>query len=331
MAKAENQKLKLIYLMQIIYEKTDENHPLTTQQFIEELEKVGINAERRSIYRDMDLLAEFGMDIIRTKGRSGGYYLASRQFELAELKLLVDAVQASKFITTRKSRELIGKLESLCSKNEGKQLHRQVVVTNRNKTVNESIYYSVDVIYNAIAENDCICFQYFDWSADREMKLRHEGKYYEVSPWLLTWDDENYYLIAYDMERQMIRHYRVDKMLNISLVDKEREGGELFDDFDIAAYSRKTFGMFAGEEEAVTLLCEESLTGVIVDRFGSGAAMRRREDGSILARVHVAVSRQFFGWVTGLGTAVKIESPKWVTKQYQNYLKEVLAGYERET
>lgn len=331
MARIENQKLKLVYLMQILEEKTDETHPLSTQQLIEELEKVGIQAERKSIYRDMDMLTEFGMDIIKTKGRAGGYYLASRRFELAELKLLVDAVQASKFITTKKSRELIGKLESLCSKNEGKLLHRQVVVTNRNKTVNESIYYSVDMVYNAIASNQCVRFQYFDWSIEREMKLRHGGKYYEVSPWLLTWDDENYYLIAYDMERRMIRHYRVDKMLHISVTEQKREGRELFENFDIAAYSRKTFGMFAGEEETVTLLCEEHLTGVIVDRFGSEAALRREDVCHITARVHVAVSRQFFGWVTGLGNAVKIISPQRVVWQYQNFLRSVLKGYEGTT
>ena len=196
MAKSEKQKLKLLYIIQCLMEKTDEEHAVTTQEIIDYLALQGITAERKSIYTDIDLLIDFGMDIIKKPGRSGGYTLASRQFELAELKLLVDAVQSSKFITTKKSRELIGKLETLCSKYEATQLHRQVVVTNRNKAINENIYYNVDIIYNAIAENVKIQFQYFEWNVSKEMKLRRDGKIYEVSPWLLTWDDENYYLVS---------------------------------------------------------------------------------------------------------------------------------------
>ena len=206
----------------------------------------GIRSERKTVYTDMEELEDFGLDIIRVKERPGGYYLASRKFELAELKLLVDAVQASKFITTKKSRELIAKLETLCGREQAKQLHRQVVVTNRSKAVNENIYYNVDMIYNAIAENVKIRFQYFEWTVNKEMKLRRDGSYYEVSPWLLSWDDENYYLIAYDDRSRDIRHYRVDKMLKIELTAESREGKEQFRNFDVAAYSRKTFGMFAG-------------------------------------------------------------------------------------
>lgn len=327
MAKSENQKLKLLYMMQFLLDKTDEEHSVTTQDIIEHLDANGITAERKSIYTDIDTLTDYGMDIIKIKGRPGGYYLASRQFELAELKLLVDAVQSSKFITSKKSRELIGKLESLCSKAQAKQLHRQVVVTNRNKAVNENIYYNVDMIYTAVGENAKIRFQYFEWSVNKEMKLRREGEYYVVSPWLLTWDDENYYLIAYDDRSRMIRHYRVDKMLHIGLSEGEREGQEQFENFDIAGYSRKTFGMFAGEEETVTLRCESGLTGVMIDRFGKDVAMRQLDENYIQARVNVAVSRQFFGWVTGLGAAVRIESPERVAEAYRDYLENIMQQY----
>ncbi len=327
MPKTEKQKLKLLYIMQFLTEKTDENHMVTTQDIIQYLATQDISAERKSIYSDIDLLIEYGMDIIKVKERTNAYYLASRQFELAELKLLVDSVQSSKFITTKKSRELIGKLETLCSKNEAKQLHRQVVVTNRNKTVNENIYYNVDMIYNAIEENVKVCFQYFEWSVNKEMKLRRGGKFYEVSPWLLTWDDENYYLIAFDSDSGIIKHYRVDKMLKIRLSVDKREGKEAFENFDIAAYSRKTFGMFAGEEETVTLCCKKELTGVIIDRFGKDVTMRPKEEEAILVRVNVAVSRQFFGWLAGLGAAVKVESPERIAKEYQDYLKEILEQY----
>ena len=329
MAKSEKQKLKLLYIIQCLMEKTDEEHAVTTQEIIDYLALQGITAERKSIYTDIDLLIDFGMDIIKKPGRSGGYTLASRQFELAELKLLVDAVQSSKFITTKKSRELIGKLETLCSKYEATQLHRQVVVTNRNKAVNENIYYNVDIIYNAIAENVKIQFQYFEWDVSKEMKLRRDGKIYEVSPWLLTWDDENHYLIAYDDEAEMIKHYRVDKMLKIKLSVDKREGKEQFEDFDIAAYSKKTFGMFAGKEETVTLRCDRTLTGVMIDRFGKDVAMRKMDENTVLARVNVAVSRQFFGWVTGLGNALKIEAPERVVDQYREYLGEILACYSK--
>lgn len=327
MAKSEKQKMKLLYIMQLLFERTDEEHAVTTREIIDYLAGKDIAAERKSVYADIETLIDYGMDIIKIKERPGGYYLVGRQFELAELKLLVDAVQSSKFITSKKSRELIEKLESLCSRAQAKQLHRQVVVTNRNKAVNENIYYNVDMIYNAIAENVKIRFQYFEWSVDKKMKLRREGAYYVVSPWLLTWDDENYYLIAYDDRSRMIRHYRVDKMLHIDLIDEIREGKEQFGNFDIAGYSQKTFGMFAGEEETVTLRCDSALTGVMIDRFGKDVAMRQLDEQHIQARVNVAVSRQFFGWLTGLGAAVRIESPKQVAEEYQKYLSGIIEQY----
>ena len=327
MPKSENQKLKLLYLVQYLMEKTDENHMVSTADIIAHLAANGISAERKSIYTDIELLIDFGLDIEKVKGRPSGYKLLSRQFELAELKLLVDAVQASKFITGKKSRELIGKLETLCSKNDARQLHRQVVVTNRTKAVNENIYYNVDQIYTAIAENVQIQFYYFDWNVKKEMELRHDGALYQVSPWLLTWDDDNYYLIAYDDNSGIIKHYRVDKMLKINISTDKRNGKEQFEHFDLAAYSNKTFGMFAGDEKMVTLSFKPQLTGVIIDRFGSEIALREGEDGKNLARVKVAVSRPFFGWLTGLGRAVTIASPSEVVEEYQAYLKEILENY----
>lgn len=327
MPKSEKQKLKLLYITQYLMEKTDENHIATTTELIDYLASNGITAERKSIYTDIELLIDYGLDIVKVKGRPAGYQLVSRQFELAELKLLVDAVQASKFITSKKSRELIEKLETLCSKKEARQLHRQVVVTNRTKAVNENIYYNVDQIYSAIAGNVKIRFLYFEWNVKKEMQLRHDGAFYEVSPWLLTWDDDNYYLIAYDDESRMIKHYRVDKMLKLSLSDKKRQGKEQFENFDIAAYSKKTFGMFAGEEKMVTLSCKTNLIGVIIDRFGNEVSLRENGEGFVLVRVKVAVSRQFFGWLTGLSDAVKIVGPKETAEEYRSYLEEILTNY----
>lgn len=327
MPKSEKQKLKLLYIMDYLMEHTDEKYSVTTQDIIDYLAANGIAAERKSIYSDIDLLIEYGMDIVRTKERPQGYKLLSRQFELAELKLLVDVVQSSKFITSKKSRELIGKLEKLCSKRDARQLHRQVEVTGRAKTVNENIYYNVDQIYFAIGENRKVRFQYFDWNAKKEMQLRKEGAYYEVSPWLLTWDDDNYYLIAYDKESEIMKHYRVDKMLNITMAETKREGKEVFEKFDIGAFSKMTFGMFAGEEETVTLLCDNKLTGAMVDRFGTEVTMRPYDESYVWARVNVAVSRPFFGWLTGFGKAVRIMGPEKTVIAYKEYLQDILEQY----
>ena len=316
--------------MQMLFKNTDETHVLTTKELIAGLEQQGIHAERKSIYDDIATLQDYGVDIIQSTEKSGGYYIASREFELAELKLLVDSVQSSKFITTKKSRELIAKLETLLSKNEAKQLSRQVVVTNRNKTVNENIYYNVDMIYNGIATNVKIRFQYFEWTISKEMKIRKGGDFYEVSPWILTWDDENYYMIAYDSKAGLIKHFRVDKMLKIEMTKYQREGLEQFEHFDIAAYTKKTFGMFAGEEQSVSLICENRLIGVMIDRFGQEVSVRKQDEEHFRVRVKVAISSQFFGWLCGLGAQVKIDLPKQIAESYQNYLNDIQRQYEKE-
>ena len=327
MAKSYQQKLKILYLLKILNEETDEKHPLTTTQLIERLGAYGILAERKSIYSDIAALEDFGVDIIKVAQKPGGYYLGEREFELAELKLLVDAVQASKFITTRKSRELIHKLETLTSRDNARQLNRQVVVTNRSKAVNEKIYYNVDKIYGAIAKGVKIRFQYFAWTIEKEMELKKNGDFYEVSPFLLSWDDENYYLIAYDSGAGIIKHFRVDKMLHITAAKEPREGASLFEGFDVGAYTKKTFGMFAGEEETITLVCKNALIGVMIDRFGQEVSMRKRDADTFYLRIKVAVSRQFFGWLTGLGNGVRIQAPSEVAERYRTYLCEILKDY----
>lgn len=317
-------------MIELLYRRTDEHHAVTTKEIISYLAAHDIQAERKSIYGDIALLQDFGLDILRVEEYGGGYYLASREFELAELKLLVDAVQSSRFITHRKSRELIGKLERLLSVHEAKALNRQVVVTNRNKTINENIYYNVDMIYNGIAENVKIRFQYFEWTIAKEMKLRKDGDYYEVSPFILTWDDENYYLIAYDEASDMIKHFRVDKMLQLTLTREKRTGGERFEGFDIAEYSNRVFGMFAGTEETVVLRCENAMIGVVIDRFGQEVSVRKDGEEHFRARLHVAVSPQFYGWVSGLGTKIEIVEPIEVRRSYLDYLNSIYQLYDQE-
>lgn len=316
----------MLLILDYLQKHTDETHDATTPQLIDYLAANGIKAERKSIYSDIQTLVDFGYDIVRGPGPHDGYQLLSRDFELAEVKLLVDLVQSSKFITTRKSRELIRKLQHFVSENDARKLQRQVVVTDRNKTLNENIYYSVDVIYSAIANNRQIHFQYFDWDVHKQMIPRKDGAIYEVSPWLLTWDDENYYLVAYDSAAACMKHYRVDKMLHIELSESPRAGRDLFEQIDVASYSKKTFGMFAGEEETIQLRCDNSLIGVIVDRFGSDVALRPYDDTHALARMNIAVSPQFFGWLAGLSGRVTIYAPQSLAVSYKGYLQRLLDG-----
>lgn len=328
MAKSENQKQKLLYIAQYLMEHTDEHHAVSTPQLIEYLNSQGIKAERKSIYNDIDTLNDFGMDIIRSDEHRGGYMLASRPFELAEVKLLVDLVQSSKFITEKKSRELISKLETLTSKYDAKAMRRQVEIVGRSKTQNETIYYNVDMIHTAISKNVKVRFHYFDWDVNKNMKLRHDGAWYEVSPWKLMWDDENYYLIAYDENADKMKHYRVDKIVDIALTNMAREGKESFECMDMAEFSKKTFGMFAGEEKTVRLRCENSLTGVMIDAFGTDVSLRPDGDTHVIVRMEVVVSSQFFGWLAGLGARVEIISPDEVREEYKSYLTNIISRYD---
>lgn len=329
MPKSENQKLKMFYILKMLSEQTDEEHGITLKKLTDGLEAQGITAERKSLYSDIRCLTEFGYDI--QKKKAGGetyYYIADRDFQLPELKLLVDAVQSSKFITQKKSRELIKKLETLASVHEAKELNRTVFVANRVKTMNEHIYYAVDAIYDAIAQNSMIVFNYCEWGQDKKLKLKKGGKKYSVSPWQLAWADENYYLVAYDSENRQIRHYRVDKMKNVTLSGERRDGAEEFKNFDLGSYLKKTFGMFSGKDETVTLRCDKGLIGVIIDRFGTDVTVIPADEEHFDAVIHVSVSPHFFGWVSCFGTKVKIISPEHTAKEYAENLRSITELYE---
>ena len=271
MPRSANQKLKLLCLCKILWERTDEEHPLTVPELIQALEAWDIRAERKSIYDDMEALRTFGLDVQNRKGKAPGWFLGERPFQLAELKLLVDAVQSSKFITQRKSRELIRKLESQASVHQARQLQRQVYVDRRVKSMNESVYYTIDKLHTAIANRKAVTFKYFEYNVRKEKVFRREGKRYIVSPLGLIWDNENYYLAGYDHHREELRHYRVDKMAELAVTCLPLEGvdGEL----DIASYAQKHFGMFSGREGQITLRCANRLVGVVLDRFGREAML----------------------------------------------------------
>lgn len=326
---AENEKLTILHLMDLLLDQTDHDHTLTADVICTVLEKdYGIICSRKTVYRDIARLKEYGLKIEQLRGSTPGYYVEERPFELAELKLLVDAVQSSKFITEQKSRDLIKKLGRLTSRENSKQLQRQVYIYNRPKTINNAIYRNIDVIHDAIRENRQVTFRYLEWTMKKELCQRHDGKLYQVSPWSLTWDDENYYLVGFDQESEMIRHYRVDKMQDISLTHDKRLGHEEFRDFDLAAYAKKTFGMYGGEDTKVTLLCEEQLAGVIIDRFGKDIMMIPKDDHTFSVTVLVTVSPQFFGWITGIGAGIRIIGPEYVKNEYKEHLQKVIGLYK---
>jgi predicted DNA-binding transcriptional regulator YafY len=328
MPRSQGQKLKLLYLMKILEEKTDDQHALTVGELIEALGRYDIAAERKSIYDDIEALRLFGLDIETVRSKTTGYYLAGRTFELPELKLLVDSVQSSKFITHKKSMTLIKKIESLCSAYEAQSLSRQVFVAGRIKTMNESIYYNVDNIHTGIGDNRKISFQYFEYAITKEKVLRRDGERYVVSPFALTWDNENYYLIAYDSDASRIKHYRVDKMTDIQITPERRDGLEHFKNLDVAVYSKKLFSMFSGEEETVRIEFTNRLIGVVIDRFGKDVAVVPSDDEHFIARVGVAVSPQFLAWIAGFGNEARVLSPDSVVDSIRKLAWDVASMYD---
>lgn len=330
MPRGTNQKFKFTYLMKIMLEKTDDEHSLTMPQIMEELEKYDVTAERKSIYNDFqDMTEKFGVEIIKEQiGRETYYHVGSREFELAEVKLLIDAIQSSKFITQTKSRELIAKVKGFVSEHQAKLLQRQVFINDRVKTMNESVYYNVDDIHTAINQNNKIRFQYYRWDINRKLVPRHNGDWFVVSPWALTWDDENYYMVAFDERDRKIKHYRVDKMMHIGIEEEKRDGKEAFKDFDMAAYSKATFGMYQGTKTTVKIRFANPMCGVFIDRFGKNITFRSVDQEHSELHVDVNVSPQFFGWIFSLGKDVQVVGPDEVVEQMRKAAEEFLGNLQ---
>lgn len=325
MARHANQKQKLLVLLRVLWEQSDDEHPMTVGELLAALERQGLKGERKSIYTDMEALRAFGIDVVNRRGKGGGWYLGERTFQLAELKLLVDAVQSSRFLTTKKSRSLIGKLEQMAGKHDAGKLQRQVYVAGRIKTENESIYYSIDNIHRAIQENRQISFRYLEWNLKKELVPRANSER-TVSPWALIWQDENYYLAAYDGRDACMKHFRVDKMGKVEVCREAREGLEQFEKVDLALYTNQIFGMYGGEEAVVTLQLPNRLVGVVLDRFGREADIRQMPDERFRVRAKVMVSGQFFGWLAGIGRDVEIVSPDAVRERYRRWLEGILSS-----
>ncbi len=296
-------------------------------KIIEELARNDISAERKSIYDDLESLRLFGFDIVQIKGKNGGYYIGARDFELPELKLLVDSVQSSKFITQDKTHKLIKKIEGLASIYDGQLLQRQVFVSNRVKSMNESIYYAVDGISDAITQNKKIKFRYFEYTVTKERRFRHDGAFYNVSPFALIWDDENYYLLAWDSSAEKFKHFRVDKMHGVSMLGEERDGTQAFQKIDMSAYSKSVFGMFGGNEQSVKMRFANYLAGAVIDRFGRDTLIVPDGEEHFTVNVNVAVSGQFYAWVFGFGTDAEIIAPADIREGMKERAQKIIEKY----
>lgn len=324
MAKSPNQKTKLLHLARMLLRQTDEDHPLTVAQIIEALAREDIKAERKSIYDDLEALRLFGLDVQCRKGKTPGWFIGSREFELPELKLLMDAVQSSRFITQKKSDALIRKLESLASIHQAGQLQRQVYVSGRIKVMNESIYYNVDKLHTAIAAQKAITFKYFDYDIARQKVFRREGKRYVVSPYGLIWNNENYYLVAFDHANRDMRHYRVDKMTEIAVTCLSREGKDQYPNFQLAQYGQKHFGMYSGPEWKVTLRGRRDKAGLVWDRFGQDVILVPDGEDHFTVTLSVVISPQFFGWLMGLDGSLTLTAPREAVQAYRQKLSAAL-------
>jgi len=313
--------------MKILLDHTDETHMLSVNELISKLADMGIQAERKTIYDDIETLRQFGLDIVMEKAKTYGYYVASREFELPELKLLADAVQSSKFITERKTHQLIKKLEGFMSKHDAGKLRRQVYVQNRVKSMNESIYYSVDALHEAISEDKKISFKYSDYDIQKNQVFRRGGEPYIVSPAALTWNEENYYLIAHSEERDGIAHFRVDRMSNVRKLPESRCPDVA--EFKLAEYSKKVFGMFSGEEAEVKLRVNNKLIGGVIDRFGKDVIMIPDGENHFTIRVKVALSPIFYGWLFQFGDLCEVQEPQSLKSDLKKRAKDFLAGLEK--
>ena len=325
MARSANQKRKLPILAKLLLERSDEEHPVPIGDMLAELDRWGIPAERKSIYDDMAQLTELGLDVQHRAGKNGGWFIGQREFELAELKLLVDAVQSSRFLTGRKSDGLIKKLESLASVHQARQLRRQVYVDRRIKTMNESIFYNVDKLHAAIAANRIITFRYFEYSVKKERVYRHEGARYRLTPFGLIWDSENYYLAGWDENHGELRHYRVDKMADIIITGAP---GTDRGDWNPEGYASRHFGMHSGTPCRLRMRCRNWLAGVVIDRFGQDVMLVPDGEEHFTVTVDVVVSPLFWGWLFGLDAGVEVLSPQWAVDDLKQRLKNTAALYE---
>lgn len=330
MTKGLNQKLKMLYLKDIFEKETDDDHCLSLSEIMDKLQAKGVNADRKTLYSDFQELRNYGLDIINSNsGRGCVYHLGNRSFKLAELKLLVDSVQSARFISDKKSKELIDKLGHLVSEDQADSLKRQVVLAGRVKTMNRSVYLTVDKLHQAINQHIQVRFHYMKWDTEKNLVPRNEGNWFQVSPWLMILSDENYYLAAYYAPSHEIRHYRVDKMKDLQLLPEEpQQGHPAFRKLNIARYADTHFGMFNGQQTKVDIKVANDKVGIFIDRFGKDIMLIPAGPGAVTTTISVDVSDQFLGWIMALGEGVEITGPQWVRERMREAGRRLVEEYK---
>ena len=325
MPKSDNQKLKILYIMDYLQRNSSEGHPIRAAELISMLDRQhNISCDRKTVYSDVAALQEYGIDIVSIPGKNGGYYIASRNFELPELKLLIDAVHSSRYLTEKKSRELIEKLCNQCNEHDAKLMRRNMYVSGRVKSMNETIYYSVDTIQEAIAQNRQISFRYFDWDIGGKRKYRE--KEYLASPYGLCQDHENCYLLALS-QRYGITSYRVDRMSDIALTDSARLPCPELTGKALNDHAKRLFQMYSGDEVDVKMRFHRNLINVVIDRFGKDTMLIPDGDEHFNFTVRVAVSPMFLSWIIGFGSKAKILYPQAVADQCKALCMEAIKQY----
>ena len=317
-------RIRLLYVMDILMDRTDADHRLNAPQILEILEReYFVSCDRRTLYSEIETLRSYGLDVCQVRGKGAGYYMGERRFSMTELKVLVDAVQSSRFIPQEEARSLIKKLEKMCSRYDAARLGQQVTVVNRPRPASDESYAYVETLHDAIYEKKKISFRYMAWDVHKQLVAKHGGNRYKVSPLSLVYDDEKYYLVAFDEGAGMVKHFRVDKLSDLSLLE-EKAGGL---SFDASAFARKTFGMYGGADEQVVLRGRQELVGTVIDHFGKDLFVRPDGEGYFSARALVTVSPNFFGWLVGLGDGIEIQKPEHVRKAFEEHLQMVMKLY----
>ena len=309
-----NNKSRILYILKILYEYTDEENTMSITEIIEMLEKQGRVAHRRTIMTDIESIEESGVDVITIKSTQNRYFIGNRHFELAEVKLLIDAVESSKLITQKKSTELIRKLTTLVSKHQASELDEHVYVDQRIKPENEEIYYTVDAIHSAINSSKQIEFKYYQYTGRKEKIFKNNGFVYSLSPYALIWSEDHYYAIGYCDKHGKISKFRVDRMANTIITENEILHKPV--GFNIAEYAKSVFEMFDGETKTVELKCTNDLMDVIVDRFGENVKTHELGSNCFKAIVDISISPTFYGWVFGFGNNMSILAPIDVKNEY---------------
>lgn len=310
----QKNKSRILYILKLLKENTDEYNPITTVEIINHLKSFGISAHRKTVASDIASLEEFGIDVITIKSTQNKYYIGSRDFELPEIKLLVDAVESSKFITSKKSEALVSKLALLVSQGQSRELKRHIYIDKRIKPENEEIYYTVDCIHAAINTGKQIEFKYIEYNQDKERIYKNNGYTYKLSPYALAWSEDHYYVIGYSKKHGKISKFRVDRMAKVYI--NENNSIPAPEGFSAAEYAKNIFEMYDGEMNTVELRCSNDLMKVIIDRFGENVNTISLDSKCFKAIVDVSVSPTFYGWVFGFAGKMVILSPEEVKNEY---------------